>query len=376
MVRRIFDIIISLFFFFLAIKLIVVSFAHFGQESAVTIFNVTANPFVGLFIGLLTTAILQSSSTTTSMAVAFVAVDSLALSQAIPIIIGANIGTTLTSTIVSISYITKAKEFRKAITAGTVHDIYNILIAILIFPLELKYKVLTNLSTSISEAMPILSGPVRFSGISGIYGGLETLFINKVGPLITLIFAIVLLLATVKYISRQLYNRWTTRRKIENAFFKRTYRSFGWGLIFTSVVQSSSLTTSLMVPLVATGKLKIKRAFEFILGANLGTTITALLAALFQSEAAVSLAIAHFLFNLFGVTLFLIPFFSGIPTYMAKQLGLLTLRSRITGFAYILFTFFILPFTLIYFSNKRDKPTESYLQKEAIVEKPEARLED
>ena len=88
-------------------------FNHLGQDMAQTIDIATSNPFIGLFIGLIITAILQSSSTITSMAVAAVAAGSITLENAIPIVMGANIGTTLTSTIVSMSYVTKAKEFRR-----------------------------------------------------------------------------------------------------------------------------------------------------------------------------------------------------------------------------------------------------------------------
>lgn len=108
-----------------------------------------------------------------------------------------------------------------------------------------------------------------------------------------------------------------------------------------------------MVPLVATGKAPLKRAFQFIIGANLGTTITALMAALFRSEAAISLAFAHFLFNAIGVILFLfVPYLSDLPIYLAKKLGSLTLKYRVVGIVYVLIIFFALPFTLIYFSTK------------------------
>jgi sodium-dependent phosphate cotransporter len=107
-----------------------------------------------------------------------------------------------------------------------------------------------------------------------------------------------------------------------------------------------------MVPLVATGQVKLKRAFIFIMGANLGTTVTALFAALFESQVAISLAIAHLIFNLVGCLFFLlVPALNRLITYTANQLAILTLRNRMIGLAYILLTFFILPFTLIYLSK-------------------------
>ncbi|MEJ2004323.1 MAG: Na/Pi symporter, partial [Cyclobacteriaceae bacterium] len=112
------------------------SFNNLGREVAESIITATSNPFIGLFIGLLVTALIQSSSTTTSMIVALVASGSITLANAVPMIMGANIGTTLTSTIVSLGYIAKREEFKRAIAAGTVHDFFNILTVLILFPLE------------------------------------------------------------------------------------------------------------------------------------------------------------------------------------------------------------------------------------------------
>ena len=76
--------------------------------------------------------------------------------------------------------------------------------------------------------------------------------------------------------------------------FKKTGLAFTYGLFFTAAVQSSTVTTSLVVPLVATRKVSLKKVFPFVVGANIGTTITAALAAIYKSEAAIALAIVHF----------------------------------------------------------------------------------
>lgn len=347
--------------FFISIQLLGLSFSLMSEGMVSIITSATSNPFIGLFIGLLTTAILQSSSTTTSMAVAAVAAGSISLHNAIPIVMGANIGTTLTSTIVSMSYITKGKEFRKALSAGVSHDIFNILLVILLFPLEYKYGFLSYLSQSIADFITVnkAGGGVQaylfnFSFVTNFLKGLVSLL----GPILSVILSIALIFGTVKMISSILYTKLigNTQDQFNFVVFKNTSRAFGWGMVLTSVIQSSSLTTSLIVPLVATSKIKLRRAFQFILGANLGTTLTALLAAIFKSEAAISLALAHFLFNAIGVILFLtIPYLSSLPIFLAKKLGRLTLRHRFVGFAYIILIFFLLPFTLIYFSKKNNE---------------------
>ncbi|WP_421763302.1 Na/Pi symporter [Ekhidna sp.] len=353
-------IVCSILIFLLSIELMGISIGEMTGGMIESISAVTANPFIGLFIGLLSTALLQSSSTTTSIAVATVASGALSLQNAIPIILGANIGTTITSTIISMSYISKKKEFKRAVAAGTSHDFFNILTVLLLFPLEVKYHFLEKLSAYISSSIYI----AKETGIESSSFGLSlfetstTWLVSTIGPILTLLIGILLLFACIKFISKWLYKILIgkTKDRFENVVFKNKYRAFGWGLIITSLAQSSSLTTSLIVPLVATGKVKVKKAFQFILGANIGTTITALLAAIFQSEAAISLAIVHLLFNLIGVIIFfLIPYVSQIPVLIAKRLGRITMKVRLVGFAYILFAFFLLPFTLIYFSNNSEK---------------------
>src|SRR6478752_6473352 len=133
----------ALFIFLFALDLMISSLQHLGKTAAETIILATSNPFTGLFIGLLITAIIQSSSATTSMVVALVASGAITLEGAVPIIMGANVGTTITSTIVSLGFITKKKEFRRAVAAGTYHDFFNILTVIILFPLEYYYGFLS-----------------------------------------------------------------------------------------------------------------------------------------------------------------------------------------------------------------------------------------
>ncbi len=354
-------IVVSILFFLLAIELMGLSLAEMAGQFTDSISVVTSNPFIGLFIGLLSTALLQSSSTTTSIAVAAVASGAISLQHAIPIVLGANVGTTITSTIISMSYISKQKEFRKAVAAGTSHDFFNILTVLLLFPLEVNYHFLERGSIFISSFLHVGESSLSTGeayGFSSLFDASTQWVVSTFGPIITLLLGIVLLFSCIKLISKWLYKILIgkTKDQFEKVVFKNKYRAFGWGLVITSLAQSSSLTTSLIVPLVATGKVKIRKGFQFIMGANIGTTITALLAAVFQSEAAISLAIVHLLFNLIGVLIFLlIPFISGFPVYLAKKMGIMTMKARLVGFAYIFFAFFLLPFTLIYFSQDHSK---------------------
>jgi sodium-dependent phosphate cotransporter len=134
--------------------------------------------------------------------------------------------------------------------------------------------------------------------------------------------------------------------------FKNPFLAFLYGTIFTGAVQSSSVTASLVVPLVAEGKVSVKKSFPFIIGANIGTTITAAIAAIYKTEAAIALALVHFFFNLIGAVIFLpFPFLRNIPVKVARYVGKKALKQKFIGVAYILLTFFIIPFFLIYFNR-------------------------
>ena len=351
-------VIVGIFLFLFSINLLGTAFNSVGQYTADTLLKATNNPFIGLFIGLLITAIIQSSSTTTSMIVAVVATGSLSLSNAIPMVMGANIGTTLTSTLVSLGYLNQNKAFNRAIAAGSLHDFFNILSTCILFPLEYFYGFLTLLSsrfTSILITSPVVNffpeWPLQLFTLQPM----SDFIVGSVPDAWILILAsFILLYLSINLLSKVIYKLLIgdSKNKFKAYIFDKPYKSFGWGLLITASIQSSSVTTSLTVPLVARGSTSVKKVLPFILGANLGTTITALIAALFKSEAAISLALAHLLFNLIGVIIFFpIPWLRNIPVYLSLLLGKFTMKYKVIGFLYIILTFFLIPFLLIYFSQ-------------------------
>ncbi|MBU1147316.1 MAG: Na/Pi symporter [Candidatus Omnitrophica bacterium] len=117
-----------LYLFLVSIGLLGEAFKGFGKEFAENLLRMTSNPFVSLFIGILATSLMQSSSTTTSIVVGMVASGTITVGNAIPIIMGANIGTTVTNTLVSIGHITRREEFKRAIAGATVHDFFNLFV--------------------------------------------------------------------------------------------------------------------------------------------------------------------------------------------------------------------------------------------------------
>lgn len=349
----------ALVLFLFAIDLMVSSLQHVGRDIVGTIIQATANPFTALFIGLLVTAMIQSSSTTTALVVAMVASGAVTLQSAIPIIMGANVGTTITSTIVSLGFINKRKEFRRAVAAGTYHDFFNILTVIILFPLEYYYGFLSTLSQWLAGYF--------FTGSAGPAQNTTSHFWTGFAPLIDLLtdhvpvglltaLSFILLFASI-LLFRKIIADWMAVKSPERFsrfFFKNPLKSFGWGMLLTAAIRSSTITTSLVVPLVAKKVIGMRKAAPFIMGANIGTTITAFIATTLNSNTAGagSIAIAHFLFNFIGVLIFFpIPVLRRIPMELANGLGRLTLKYRLAGLLYLLLTFFFIPFSLIYFNQ-------------------------
>ncbi|MGL1887224.1 MAG: Na/Pi symporter [Reichenbachiella sp.] len=348
------SLILALGAFLWSLDLMTATFQLISNDTVQSLLDVTGNPFISLFIGLFITAVIQSSSTSTSLIVAIVASGSLSLQNAVPMIMGANIGTTLTSTIISLSYITNNKEFRNAIATGVMHDFFNILTVAVLFPLEWKYQILSGLSLSITDFFGIdnLSPRTPEGSEPHFLGRLNDYLINIVShKSILIIISIITLFASIKLISKTITEKLigTAQQKFESVFFKNSFNAFTLGTVMTSIIQSSSITTTIIVPLGATEKIKPSKIYPYIVGSNIGTTITALIAAFNKSEAALNIALVHFLFNLIGMFLFLIvPGLKKIPVIYARKFGLITSKNRVIGFLYILFIFFILPLSLIF----------------------------
>jgi len=369
----------SLALFFFALNLMVASLSDYAANFEESILSYAIDPFVGLFIGLLLTAIIQSSSTTSTMVVALVATNTISIEEAIPIIMGANIGTTLTSTIVSLGFVSDKRAFRKAVSAGVIHDFYNIILVLILFPLEYFYGLLSKLSLQINE---LIIGQSAFSSGNevskvmdfGISNGIVSLINNNI---ISLVVCFALLFISIKLLTNVIRKTVIggSKNKLRKFVFNKPFKSFGWGVLITAAIQSSSVSTSLLVPLVATEKIRLKHAFPFIIGANLGTTITALIAASFNSEIAMSIAIAHLIFNLFGAVLFMTTsILRNVFVNFIKKFSIVMTGNRLIGLGYILVMFFLLPFILITVHKglvKKDGPTAVVHEQSYIVEKIE-----
>jgi sodium-dependent phosphate cotransporter len=169
-----------------------------------------------------------------------------------------------------------------------------------------------------------------------------------------MILSVILVFFAIKVLSTAMYKSFikNTFQDINKVIFQKTGLAFFYGLFFTAAVQSSTVTTSLVVPLVASKKVTLAKVFPFIIGANIGTTMTAVIASIYKPEAAIALALVHVLFNSMGAFIFLpIASIRNIPVWLSNYMGKMSVKYRVVGFAYILLTFFIIPFLLIYFTK-------------------------
>ncbi len=343
-----------LFCFFVGLDMMSLSFKLFGKGLAEELIARTANPFVGLFIGVLATSLVQSSSTTTTMTVGLVAAGALTIDGAIPIIMGANIGTSVTNTLVSLGHVTRPEEFRRAFAGATVHDFFNWLTVLILLPLEIAFGYLEWIAGHLEHLLEGVGGiqphnPLKMmvrpvakwlSGITGSSGAL------------TLLIGIVLLFFALRYLVVLLKKLASGQAEhfLHRTLFRSALTAIAGGIVVTVMVQSSSITTSVVIPLVGAGVVTLEQLFPFTIGANIGTTITAMLAALAIGEpAAVTVAFAHLMFNLTGtVVIYPLKFIRAIPLAMARWLGDLASHNRLLAAVYIGTVFFGLPLLLLF----------------------------
>lgn len=350
---KLFGIVACLYFFIVGIGGMGHAFKLFGKDFAQKILETTASPLVGLFIGILATALVQSSSTTTSIIVGMVAGDAITIEAAIPMVMGANIGTTITNLLVSLGHITRSQEFRRAFAAATVHDAFNWMAVLILFPLELATGFLAKLSSAMAAV---------FNGVGGLKLGdpLKTATKPTIEwisalcahhPIPVLVVSVLITFAMLTLIVKVL--RTLVLSRVEKFFdehlFKNAARAMVFGMLLTVAVQSSSITTSLIIPLAGAGVLRLIQILPYTLGANVGTTVTAILAALSTGRIeAITVAFAHLLFNVVGIALvWPVPKIRQLPIRVAEFLADLSMRSRWIPFLFILVVFFIVPFVLI-----------------------------
>lgn len=232
--------------------------------------GLTSNPLKAVGLGALVTAVIQSSSATTVMVVGFVNSGIMKLSQAVGVIMGANIGTTITSWILSLSGIESDSFFIQMFKPTSFSPILAIIgVAFLLFAKSEKKKDIGTIFLGFAVlmfGMDSMSAAVKPLADVPEFTGILTAFSNPILGMLA-------------------------------------------GALLTAVIQSSSASVGILQALCVTGAVSYSVAIPIILGQNIGTCVTALLSAIGAKKNAKRAAMVHLYFNIIGTTVFLIVFY-------------------------------------------------------------------
>jgi sodium-dependent phosphate cotransporter len=369
---RLIAVLFLLFGFLIGVKGLGAGFKLLGGDVVELIFATTENPFIGLVVGILATTVVQSSSVTTAMIVGLVAApDSpLPLGNAVPMIMGANIGTTVTATVVSLAHMGRREEFERAFPVAVCHDAFNYVTVLVLLPMELATGFLQRTAVGLGTLLEGASGFDYDSPFSTVLSATldpveqfaAWLFpAEQAQGLALIVFAGGLIFSTLFLLVKVMRSLVRTRVEllVTTALGSSAVLSMLVGIVVTVMVQSSSITTSLLVPLGAAGLLRLEQALPITIGANIGTTVTALLAALAVSGPnavfGLEIALVHLLFNLTG-TLLIYPLkvTRSVPLKAARYMTTLALRSRKLTLLWVAALFYGVPAILLYVDRLLD----------------------
>ena len=363
---RLVTVLLLLFGFLVGVKTLGEGFKLLGGDAIDVIFSATSNPFMGLVVGILATTIVQSSSVTTAMVVGLVAAPetALPLSNAVPMIMGANIGTTVTATVVALAHMGRRDEFERAFPIAVCHDVFNYLTVLVLLPLEIMTGYLQRTAVALGGLFEGVTGidydsPFA-SALSASVDPLEGLAAALVESaqaqgVVLIAFSGVLIFTMLWLLVKVMRSLVRTRVEglVTSVLGSSAVLSILVGIAVTAMVQSSSITTSLLVPLGAAGILRLEQALPITIGANIGTTVTAMLAALAGSGAnavfGLEIALVHLLFNLTGLVLiYPLQATRNIPLRGARYLTSLAIRSRKLTLLWVAALFYGVPALLLF----------------------------
>ena len=316
---------------------------------------------------------------------------------------GANIGTSVTNTIVSVGHAGDRDQFRRAFAGATVHDIFNWLSVLILLPLEEASGYLRRLTREITDSLGLQEKQstkvdllkkisklftdkiikidkdliekiaqnndtgeeslIKFCSPNGTKP-CDTFLFHDTGMsdkevgVILLILSLLILCVCLGCIVKLLHSMLkgqvakVIKKTINSDFpgplkYLTGYLAILVGAGTTVLVQSSSIFTSALTPLVGIGVVTIERTYPLTLGANIGTTVTAILAALAVDSnftQSLQIALCHLFFNISGIVIWYpLPFMRNVPIRGAKALGNTTAKYRWFAFVYLFLMFFIFP---------------------------------
>jgi len=415
-----------LYFFLVGLDLLGSSAKVIGGCAAGALFGDSTNPVAGLMVGILATVLIQSSSSTTSIVVSLVGAGSVSVKAGIYMVMGANIGTSVTNTIVSLGHLGDGDELERAFAGATVHDMFNFLSVGVLFPIEVVTGYLYYLSLASvggGDAGRDGQGDKWNGPLKRIVGPLTNTIINanknvakdiakggscdeyypvnctdgivnyancNVGLIacdkkagcpaffqdgatrrddeisgavcfvLGLVILVICLIGLVTLLQKMLASM--SNRILYKATNVNGYLAILIGAGLTILVQSSSITTSALTPFVGMGALRLEQMLPLTLGANIGTTVTGLLASLVSDGTnALQVALCHLFFNITGILIWYpIPFMRQFPLKMARALGSTTRRWRGFPIVYLIVAFGIIPLSLLGLSSLFTQNSKGY----------------
>lgn len=265
---------ICLYLFLAALNVLGAGLGAFGHASDFLsqLFAYGENPFIALLAGVLVTMVVQSSSFTSALIVTLVASGEMTLGTAVFAIMGANIGTAVTGVIVALANVRIKRNFRRSFTAALMHDFFNILTVLVVFPLELisglfheaGRGIFSQLAGWLTQLIGLEEVARPNSPIKVITAPVVDLF-NAIGSLLMptpaaqglMVAGLGMLLMFTALVFMVQNLRGALLRHMDGLFrtyfFRSDLRAYGVGVVSTVLVQSSTITSSLMVPLAGAG---------------------------------------------------------------------------------------------------------------------------
>jgi len=330
-------------------------------------FGPNANPFLGLLVGILATTLMQSSSATTALIVAMTGSGTISIAAAIPMTMGANIGTTVTNTIASLAHVNQKAEFQRAFAAATCHDFFNFLAVLIMLPAELLARAIWGVGflervayefaswtsgVSGSKEKGVVKRAIK-AGYNAVKDAGEAIGLDGKTLMTVLIFAgLVIMFASLTGVVRSMKTLVVTRLE---RYVNRFLGTGGpvaiiLGCLLTIMVQSSSITTSVLVPLAGAGLLTVRQIYPVTLGANIGTTVTAMIAALAFSGTAEEcfvarqIAFVHLSFNIVGILILFVPNpWRWLPVHLSHKMAVFASEKKRWAVAYVMGVFYGVP---------------------------------
>ncbi len=335
-------------------------------------------PITGLAIGILSTALVQSSSAVvaaTMVSMSGMVASGLPMAAAmrfgVPMVLGANIGTTVTNTIVifGVRRGMTMNEFGDTIPGVIVDDVYEALTISLFFILEMTTGFISKTTLRIGDYLSssvgleaalasfdktIIDTIIKEPFVTPLKNGVVNLAGQRIGGVVLFVFWFLVIIFSMGLITKGLENLIQTdwEDKI-TAAFSSPFRSFFTGFSITWIVGSSSIGTSLIVPFLATTVVDLKKAYPYLCGCNMGTTVdlSQIYGYLAGGMVGVMLGSAHVMLNIIALLLWLVSPLRTVPVSIAEWIGKIIQTNENAAISLVIWVvviFFLLPIALIY----------------------------